>query len=132
MASPTDETYQSEPGVVKDELYSEIVEHGDEEFKPPEGEDQPAPGHKYNLRHAKPGGSYDEALDQEPFENVDDQLSKGGTTDIDRRVASYVARSHDPRPPEDHWKSALKASEIYETVTGHPLEINEKGEVVTE
>lgn len=131
MASKEEDDYTQEPGVVKDEMYEEWVKHGDDEFKPPPEEAKPNPGHKYELRHAKPKGPYDESMG-EPFQGLDngefqrpDLLSLSflpqplgafppalseargdDQKDIDRRVASYVARSHDPRTPEDHKKSA--------------------------
>lgn len=51
---------------------------------------------------------------------------------IDRRVVSLVSGSHRKgRSADEKRSSAEKASELYEKMTGHPLEINESGEVVT-
>nr|CAG8571377.1 13745_t:CDS:10 [Entrophospora candida] len=53
--------------------------------------------------------------------------------DESRQLTSLVAASHrKDRPPEAKRESAIKASSLYQNLTGQPLEINEGGEVVTD
>ncbi|KAJ3335205.1 hypothetical protein HDU93_006195 [Gonapodya sp. JEL0774] len=71
------------------------------------------------------------AEDETP-ESEESLLGTGDSREPSRRVETLVAASHRKgRTEEEKRKSAEKASELYEKETGYPLEINEKGEVVT-
>jgi len=59
-----------------------------------------------------------------PFQSSDQSL--------DRKIVSLVSASHRKgRTPEERRQSAEKASQLYEQMTGSPLEINDDGAIVT-
>ncbi|CAG8650661.1 11156_t:CDS:2 [Funneliformis caledonium] len=132
-----DQDYSTKEGAVKDEFYIQNIEHGDEDYDPRKDYDvsepvdlNPNQVDPHELREstkaiAQTEGFYDEGGDSGPAITDD--------SDTSRKLSSLVAASHrEERRPEDKQKSAMKASEMHENITGHPLEINDQGEVVTE
>ncbi|CAJ0747843.1 11876_t:CDS:10 [Entrophospora sp. SA101] len=164
--------YSTDEGVVKDELYERVVEHGDEEYDPkqdiveqdieePEVEGQDVEEQEVEEQDVEE----DEEMDLNPDKNLspptlrpttyavgqtegyysEDTNELGGGPELiaeandrddkdeSRQLTSLVAASHrKDRPPEAKRESAIKASSLYQNLTGQPLEINEGGEVVTD
>ncbi|KAJ3279632.1 hypothetical protein HK104_001278 [Borealophlyctis nickersoniae] len=144
-----EETYEAGSGgdVVKDEDFERLVEHGDDPYDPAqEGPDSvreasfPTRKDPYPLRDStlatRDAGIYaeDESGLNKPLEELAEPEGDIDTgVDTEKRFQGYMAQSHRRgRSPEGKRKSAEKASELYEKMTGHPLEINEQGEVVVE
>ncbi|RGB29411.1 hypothetical protein C1646_713637 [Rhizophagus diaphanus] len=144
--------YPEEEGIVKDEFYVQNEEHGGDEYDPRQDmeeeeetedttdvvEEDPADldqnatiepkrfrDSTYNIAQKK--GFYDENENEADVTGGD--VSEQ-SVNKDRQLSSLVAASHRKnRAPEQKRQSALKASELHEKVTGHPLKINEEGEV---
>ncbi|CAG8544825.1 2777_t:CDS:2 [Racocetra persica] len=138
-----DREYSTDEGVVKDPLYEEVVEHGNEEYKPPPKEPSdeepevtvdPAtkspPGLRpstHAVREAK--GLYEE--NENEFENgpslTEGDVPDNADIDSSRQLSSLVAASHrQSSGVESKRQSAEKASKLHEEITGNPLEIGER------
>ncbi|CAI2189079.1 637_t:CDS:2 [Funneliformis geosporum] len=135
--SSSNQDYSTEEGAVKDEFYIKNIEHGDEEYDPRPDYDvsEPVDMNPNQLPPHKLRDSTEAISQTEGFynEGEDTGPSIEGESDTSRKLSSLVAASHrEERRPEDKQKSAMKASELHENITGHPLEINDQGEVVTE
>ncbi|CAG8705636.1 17169_t:CDS:2, partial [Racocetra fulgida] len=131
-----DREYSTDEGVVKDPLYEEVVEHGNEEYIPPKEPEEPEevtadPATKstpelrsstYAVREAK--GLYEE--NENEFEKGP-SLTEGDVPDnADIDSSSLVAASHrQSSSVESKKQSAEKASKLHEEITGDPLEIGE-------
>jgi len=147
--------YPEEEGIVEDEFYVRNEEHGGDEYDPRQDmeeeetednfdvvEEDPADldqnatiepkrfrDSTYNIAQKK--GFYDE--NEAGVTGTGGEISEQSVVrdkDASRQLSSLVAASHRKnRAPEQKRQSALKASEFHEKVTGHPLKINEEGEV---
>ncbi|GBC06786.1 hypothetical protein RclHR1_07040009 [Rhizophagus clarus] len=147
--------YQEEEGIVKDEFYVQNEERGGDEYDPQKDMEEEAETEDndvdvveedtadleqnatiepkrfrdstYNITQKE--GYYDE---NENETDVGGEVSEqsGRDRDASRQLSSLIAASHRKnRAPEKKRQSALKASELHEQITGHPLEISEDGEV---
>lgn len=71
-------------------------------------------------------GLYDETGDGDVAPEINYSRGTERTGDLDRQVTAEVAASHRmERPYESRRKAADKASRMYESVSGAPLEIDE-------
>ncbi|CAG8582807.1 542_t:CDS:2 [Acaulospora morrowiae] len=137
----SDREYSTKEGAVNDELYEQVVVHGDEEYDP--SKDESVSGDTIPSRSTPPSlrpstiktrdaeGIYEE--DEDSFEKGP-SLTEGDNDEVDtsRKLTSLVSASHRTgRTSEAKRQSAEKASALHEQITGSPLEINEEGEVVT-
>ncbi|KAI8381309.1 uncharacterized protein BYT42DRAFT_300883 [Radiomyces spectabilis] len=92
------------------------------------------PGHRYDLRESteatENSHEYDESkmFGDAPAFSMDEP---NADKDVTRLIQGEVAASHrQDRSPEQRAKSAQKASDNYEQLTGSPLEIDKEGRVV--
>ncbi|CAG8679850.1 16705_t:CDS:2, partial [Acaulospora colombiana] len=125
----SDREYSTEEGVVKDELYEELVKHGDEEYDPSKDEsapEEPIPDRATppdlrpsTIEKGETGGLYEE---DESFESGP-TLTEGDEDNVDPSRKLYVCCAG--RTPEAKRESAEKASALHEKITGSPLEIDE-------
>ncbi|CAB4392144.1 hypothetical protein RhiirA5_350245 [Rhizophagus irregularis] len=144
--------YPEEEGIVKDEFYVQNEEHGGDEYDPRQDMEEEETEDNVDVVEEDPA-DLDQNATIEPkrfrdstyniaqkkgfyYENETDvtggEVSEQSVRDKDasRQLSSLVAASHRKnRAPEQKRQSALKASELHEKVTGHPLKINEEGEV---
>ncbi|RIA93875.1 hypothetical protein C1645_803836 [Glomus cerebriforme] len=148
------DTPMEEEGVVKDEFYVQNVEHGGDEYDPQQDLDEEETEYedknlvnedinelnpdKTMLPQKLRNSTYDIAQSQGYYNEGDETESDvtggeiQGGKDASKQLSSLIAASHRKgRTPEKKRESALKASELHEQITGHPLEINNEGEVLT-